>query len=518
MKKMKKFLMTLVAALAVTTNVVGCAGFGGGNSLPQNSNNSANSGSFDPDFSGTETPDVAVVAYDGSPVTITFSHCMGDTLQGAVSEYLDDFRAIYPNITVKLSKDGDNYDDLKTNISNKLNGAAEYIPSVAYCYPDHVATYNRGKKVVALDPYIASTEKVADTEETMGLTQAQKDDYFEVFYNEGKQYGDGNMYSLPFYKSTEVMYYNKTFFEANDLTVPTTWDEMEEVCAKIRTIDPMCFPLGYDSESNWFITMTEQLGSGYTSATGKYFTFNTEENRAFVEKFASWHAKGYVTTQEIQGKYTSNLFNTLDTSTKNNLNCYMCIGSTGGAAYQVAPEIDDPTSPTGKSYPFEVGLAQVPQLDPDDPKIIQQGPSICIFKKSNPQEVAASWLFAKFFTSNPKFQAYSSLKNGYTPVVKSAMTEAGYVAQLNRLNAAEGKARNAYLQLAVVQQTLTQMDTYFTTAVFKGSSKARIAVGNILQNCMVNTITSTDAARKTYVKEQFDKAIEDLEYEFGANS
>ncbi len=516
MTKTKKFLMSLVAMLTLSANVfsIAACNMGGNTSVGGNSGNNDSIVEFDPDFSGTETPDVAVEAYKGGSITITFSHCMGQTLQAAVEKYVPEFNKLYPNITVKLSKDANDYDTLKETLSTKLNGKEEYIPSVAYCYPDHVATYNRGKKVVALDPYINSQEKVAGSDEIMGLTDEQIADYYEVFYNEGKEYGDGNMYSLPFYKSTEVMYYNKTFFDANNLTVPTTWAEMETVCAKIKTIDTKCIPLGYDSESNWFITMTEQLNSGYTSATGKYFNFNNETNRDFVKQFATWYAKGYATTQEIFGKYTSNLFNMLDTSAENKLNCYMCIGSTGGAAYQVGEKVD--LGGAQPEYPFEVGVAQVPQNDVNNPKVIQQGPSICLFKKSNPQEVAAAWLFAKYFTSSAAFQAYSSLKNGYTPVVKSAMQQPGYVAQLNGLNAAQGKERNAYLQLAVVQQTLDQMDTYFTTAVFKGSSKARTAVGNLMQTCFVKAPFEKDL--DSFINTQFTKAIQDLEYEFGASS
>ena len=48
------------------------------------------------------------------------------------------------------------------------------------------------------------------------------------------------------------------------IAVPTTWDEMEQVCAKLKELDPQSIPLGYDSESNWFITMCEQYGSDYT--------------------------------------------------------------------------------------------------------------------------------------------------------------------------------------------------------------------------------------------------------------
>ena len=40
------------------------------------------------------------------------------------------------------------------------------------------------------------------------LAEEQKADYVEAYYNEGTVYGDGLMYTLPFIKSTEVLYYN----------------------------------------------------------------------------------------------------------------------------------------------------------------------------------------------------------------------------------------------------------------------------------------------------------------------
>ncbi len=123
------------------------------------------------------------------------------------------------------------------------------------------------------------------TTETFGLTQEQKDDFISAYYEEGRQFGDGKMYTLPMSKSTEVLYYNKTFFDANGLTPPTTWDEMEELCNKIVEIDSSCIPLGYDSENNWFITMTEQLKTPYTSATGEHFPVQHARKPCFREAF-----------------------------------------------------------------------------------------------------------------------------------------------------------------------------------------------------------------------------------------
>ena len=196
--------------------------------------------------------------YDGSAVEIVFYNTMGANLAAVLETYIAEFNKLYPNITV-ISTNVGNYDDCRDQISTEITVGNQ--PNIAYCYPDHVALYNLAKAVTTLDNLIASEEVItrADgTTEVLGLTAEQIADFIPGYYNEGMQFGDGLMYTLPLSKSTEVLYYNKTFFDANGLKVPTTWDEMEEVCKKIKEIDPNAIPLGYDSEANWFITMCEQ--------------------------------------------------------------------------------------------------------------------------------------------------------------------------------------------------------------------------------------------------------------------
>ena len=322
--------------------------------------------------------------YDGSEVTITFYHTMGANLREVLDAYIIKFNEIYPNIKVVHEQVG-GYEDVRDQIKTELTVGNQ--PNIAYCYPDHVALYNVAKAVVTLDDLIASNIEVTKADgskEILGLTAEQQADFIEGYYNEGKEFGDGKMYTLPFSKSTEVLYYNKTFFEANGLTVPTTWDELEATCAKIKEIEPTSIPLGYDSESNWFITMCEQLGSDYTSASGDHYLFNNDTNKAFVKRFREWYQKEYVTTQEIYGAYTSGLF-TATTGQRS----YMSIGSSAGAKHQ------RPAANDKGEYAFEVGIATIPQIDASKPKVISQGPSVCIFKDANPQEVLASWLFVK---------------------------------------------------------------------------------------------------------------------------
>lgn len=427
--------------------------------------------------------------YDGSAVQITFYHTMGQNLREVLELYIAEFNKLYPNITI-VSEQVGGYDDVRDQISTEIPAGNQ--PNIAYCYPDHVALYNLAGAVTQLDNLIASQVEVkrADgTTEILGLTEEQKADFIAGYYDEGKQFGDGLMYTLPLSKSTEVLYYNKTFFEANNLTVPTTWDELEKVCEQIKAIDPQSIPLGYDSEANWFITMCEQQGSDYTSASGDHYLFDNEQNRAFVKKFNAWYQKGYLTTQNLYGSYTSGLF-----TAQEGIKSYMSIGSSAGATHQRPDMVDG-------AYPFEVGIATIPQLNADNKKVISQGPSLCIFQKSNPQEVIASWLFVKFLTTNVDFQAEFGMASGYVPVLKSVSENAAYADYLNSANG------GAYISALAAKVCLEQQDAYYTSPAFNGSATARDQVGALLTKCLPLTSDVDNQIAKA-----FQDAIDECEY------
>ena len=467
---MKRILSTLllvaILALGVCGSLTSCGGGNGGGAatdfvMP--------TGGFD-----TETP-----------ITITFYHSMGAGLRDILDDAIADFNKIYPNITVKHESFGD-YDGVREQIKTEI--AVGNQPNIAYCYPDHVALYNEASAVQTLD--------VLMNDPTYGFTADQKADFVAGWLAEGAAFGDGKMYSLPLSKSTEVLYYNKTYFEKNNLKVPTTWDEMEAVCRAIKAKEgDSCIPLGYDSESNWFITMCEQYGSPYTSATGENFIFDNETNRAFVKRFRTWYQDRLVTTKTLNSNaYTSNLFTgSATTGTRS----YMCIGSTGGTVYQQPEQVNG-------VYEFEVGVAQIPQVNPDAPKVISQGPSVCVFKKNNPQEVLASWLFVKFLTTDINFQASVSINNGYCPVIKSALENTEYQNWL-------ATAGTSNVQALGVKAALDQADAYYASPAFIGSSVARDQVGLLLSACFASKDSNIDA----FIKKSFENAVAECKYQSG---
>ena len=442
---------------------------------------------------------VPEVGYDGSEVNLTFYHTMGENLRTVLDAYIVEFNKLFPNIHIEHKQVG-GYDDVRSQVSTELQVGNS--PNIAYCYPDHVALYNVSGAVAHLDNLIASDIEVLrndGTTETLGLTQAQKDDFIQGYYTEGQQFGDGLMYTMPFSKSTEVLYYNKTFFDQHGLQLPKTWAEMKTLCERILEIDPTCIPLGYDSEANWFITMCEQYGSPYTSAEeGDHFLFDNAKNKEFVKEFRQWYKAGLVTTQEIYGAYTSGLFveQGVNEDGTPKQRSYMSIGSSAGATHQ------RPTKNANGEYPFEVGITSIPQVNPAKPKVISQGPSVCIFKKDNAQEVVASWLFVKYLTTTTAFQAEFSSVSGYVPVIKSVAQNEAYAANLAKAN---GGDYIAYLSAKVC---LEQQDAYYTSPAFNGSSIAREQVQQLLIACLTTDAQDVDAE----INRLFQLAIDECEY------
>ena len=419
-------------------------------------------------------------------ITVKFYHTMVDRFSTILENHIVEFNKLYPDIKIEHEHVG-GYEDVRDQIITEINVGAQ--PNVAYCYPEHVALYNVAGAVQTLDEFIDSTEVVtrADgTTEILGLTAEQKADFIEGFYNEGKSFGDGKTYTLPMSKSTEVLYYNKTFFEANNLTPPTTWDEMEELCARIKQIDPDCIPLGYDSEANWFITMCQQYGSPYTSATGDHFLFNNDTNKSFVNRFKSWYEKGYVITQEIHGGYTFDIF----TGQWNDTRSYMYIGASSATTYIRSQMVND-------AYPFDVGITTIPQVDVNNPKVIYHGPSLCIFGKESEEEVKATWLFVKYLTTNVEFQSEFSMASSYVPVIKSVTENDAYKSYLDNADGGDN------ISALASKVCLEQINAYFTPPAFNGATKARDEVGNLMVQCLTG---------KKTIEQAFKEAIDECNY------
>lgn len=368
------------------------------------------------------------------PITITFWHAMGQANQGYIQDIIDRFNVIYPNVTVIQAGQG-GYTDLRDKITKAISAGTE--PNIAQTYPDHVAVYLQGRAVLPLDKYMENT--------THGFTQADLDDFVPSFLAEGTIYDEtGTYYSLPFNKSTEVMFYNKTFFDQNSLTVPTTWAEVRTVSQQIKTLNGKV-GFAYDSEANLFITLTQQWGGQYTNVNGEIL-FNNAQSKAAVTYFKDLYTDRLAATPtHFDGaNYASDVFKAET--------IYMTVGSSAGAQHN-------------NTTAFEVGVAPIPQFDGTGavPAVIQQGTNVTIFANATDDQRLASWLFVKFLTSTAE-TAYFSASTAYFPVRESAYTHSTYATFL-------ANPDSIFVKSATVGYG--QRDKFFTSAAFPGSSLAR---------------------------------------------
>ena len=223
-------------------------------------------------------------AFDTSrQYTVTF-WAKNDTnkVQTAIYEKaISDFEALYPNITVNLrlyTDYGRIYNDVITNI------ATNTTPNVCITYPDHIATYLTGDGVVVpLDDLL--------TDKNYGLGGSElrfdaptKSEVVPAFLKECTI--GGVCYALPYMRSTEACYINKTFVEALGYTLPEvlTWDFVWEVSEAAMAKDAdgnflingqkVMIPFIYKSTDNMMIQMLKQRDAGYSESSGKIEIFN----------------------------------------------------------------------------------------------------------------------------------------------------------------------------------------------------------------------------------------------------
>ena len=155
-----------------------------------------------------------------------------------------------------------------------------------------------------------------------------------------------------------------------------------------------------------------------------------------------------------------------------------------------------------KFVEFETVVKPIPQYDPENPQMISQGPSVCVFNKEDPHEVLASWLFTQYLLTNEVQIAYADTE-GYVPVTSKAQKSDEYQDYMSR----GGEDNNKYydIKIQASQLLLDHVDDTFVTPVFNGSASLRDAAGQMIEE------TTKAIRRKKTVDEAFmEKLYSDM--------
>ena len=414
---------------------------------------------------------------ESKKVTITFwaKNDSNKTQAAIYKKAIEDFQAIYPNVTVNLrlyTDYGKIYNDVLTTISTRTT------PNVCITYPDHIATYMTGEKVVVSLEELARDPDYGLGGEKLKFDGPSQEEIVPQFLAECRI--GGVLYALPFMRSTEACYVNKTFVEKLGYELPEvlTWDFVWEVseAATAKGEDgkflvngqDKLIPFIYKSTDNMMIQMLRQLDAGYVTADGEIQLFN-ETTKALLYTIGE-HAKTRAFSTFKISSYPGNWLNAGQ--------CIFAVDSTAGATWMgaEAPLLDIPPE---QLVEFETAVLPIPQFDPENPKMISQGPSVCIFYKDDPQEVLASWLFTQFLLTNDTQIAYSETE-GYVPVTLKAQQDPAYQEYLAR--AGEDNREHYRVKIEAAKLLMANTANTFTTPVFNGSTSVRDAAGLLIEN------------------------------------
>lgn len=510
---------------------------------------------------------------------IKFWHALNSTNLVPVTELTNKFNALHagPGGYCVETVSQTSYENIKSTMKAAIQ-AGTALPDLATTYADHVAEYQAGGVVVDMKPFMDAHGSTYDLPaeyavegETINMYPNNYENYvrrdynytdiLQVYRDESESYkfapadfeeGKSKMYSLPLNKSTEVMYYNKTFFDiwtgrddnyaaqgtrtftvdgqtgtavqlglkhpdsivVSDKSTWFTWDDIETNAKIIKEItrtqidpteaDPRYYrdvtiagkkfsnqngnpTFSYDSVSNLFVTLANQVNS-YTSLKVEgnnvvpELNFNSPTALEAYGMYEDMYKNGYATLPALidsSFKYSTDAFNAKM--------LFMTVGSVAGANLNTKND-------------FEVGVAPIPQMDVNNPKVIQQGTNITMIaqRDQNTGDVTnfkqrAAFEYVKFLTSEVANLEYA-MQTTYLPTRTSVLESEEYA---KRLDSSKGTAAVKGVARAL-NVSVNQSEAYFFDPAFVGSGTLRDNAEDVIVSGLRSTTRTLAQAIEAY--------------------
>ena len=328
------------------------------------------------------TTNEEIVTEIKDPVEITFWHAMNGEQEKALQKLTKEFTDKNTNIKVTLQNQS-SYPDLQQKITATLASPKD-LPTITQAYPDWMLNAVQDNLLVDLGTYINNDKLKFDN----------YDDILSSFRESSKI--DGKIYGIPFNKSTEVIWYNKTLFDELNIKPPTSYEELTKVAKEIKDKKGI-------------------VGAGFDSLNTYYTTFLKKEGVVFDSKFdptsdASVKAVNYYLDGIKEGYFRIAGTDKFLSGPFGNGTLAMYIGSNAGESF-VKQSVGDK---------FEVGVAPYPSKPS-----LQQGTDVYMFSSATSEQRTAAYEYLKFMTTTES-QITWAKETGYIPVRKSAIDSDQY--------------------------------------------------------------------------------------------
>ncbi|WP_332856736.1 ABC transporter substrate-binding protein [Clostridium paraputrificum] len=393
---------------------------------------------------GNDTSSADIVTEIKEPVEITFWHAMNGDLEKSLTSLTEKFMAENPNIKVTLQNQS-SYKDLQQKITATVASPKD-LPTMTQAYPDWMFNPIKDNLVTDLTPYIENETLKFDNYE----------DILPSFREAAKI--DGKIYGMPFNKSTEVLWYNKTLLDELGLKAPTTYDELVQVAKTIKEKKGIA-GAGFDSLNTYYTTFLKTEGKTFDSS----FDVTSEASSKALNYYLEGVKEGYF---RIAGtdNYLSGPFG--------NGTVAMYVGSNAGENF-VKQGVGDKFEVAAAPYPTSASL--------------QQGTDLYVFSSATAEQKTAAYMFLKFLTTKENQITWAS-ETGYMPVRQSAIDSEEY--------------KKSGSLIAPILSDATK--NLYTNPVVSGADAAYREAGTVMETVLANPsnadVTKTLEGFKTTLK------------------
>lgn len=459
---MKK-LLSLILALVMAFSLVACGSSQSDESTDaeqeQQSDTAVDADTAEPADENPElTAAIKSVLDDKEAVNVIFWTGTGAANYPFLEEMVQNFMTEYPNITVELSNQGAIADLTEKLTQNIVSGTT---PTISNLSPSTFPEYIDAGAIVDLAQFY--------NHETIGYSDEEKADFFQSYIDEAESFGgDGTLYGFPTNKKTaNILAYNKTYFDQQGWSAPSTWDEVVTY-AKAVFEDTGMPGFSYDTSyaDDAFKNLSQQYGSAFIKDDGT-IDIDNDGSRTALTFYKENMDAGYFTLPALMpsagGNNSSNGFV--------NEECYMFVGASAGISYAV-PKPD-------AAKVFEVGVAPVPQVAGGTPVYYSKGEDYCVFSNATLEEQVAAWILIKYM-SDPANNLNWYINTGNLPIRQSTMDLPEYQAFLE-----SGVEDAGYYKAQAVNAVLVIQDQMSYEKIADNASALSEACGTMWSSVMI---------------------------------
>lgn len=338
---------------------------------------------------------------ENGKIPITFWYSAGKTASGVMEEIIDAFNESQDNWEVTGIQQAD-YVETYTKLQAAIAGGK--APDLALLTPDKSGNLSKKDLLVPLNSFLD------------GDTDFPREDYIDVFWNQGVQDGD-NVFAIPFYGTTQVMYYNRAAWESAGLNPDaiSTWQDLADACAVLKETRSQGSDTFFGWEPMWgadnLVDIALSNGGSMVSEDGKTVLISSD---AWVE---SWDAvRSWIHEEKIMrihhgGQGWQYWYETMDDVLNDKAGGYT--GSSGDQAdldFSKVGAMEQPGFGENPSFPVANALQVV-----------------MVKGKNTEQNSQGAYEFMKFI-STPEIQAKWAMSTGYIPVREATMDNSEYKA------------------------------------------------------------------------------------------